>query len=111
MKPDPQPSGLSHGIHFLINPEWTPQQALAVFELLNDLADSIWSHYGVQLQEQQRSQTNHSEIETPRPRSKAHILDTRRPAKAAFLFRPQAPNACRRLDALLESHQHGPHAR
>ncbi|MER9939272.1 hypothetical protein [Mesorhizobium sp. M0088] len=67
MKPDPQPSGLSRGIHFLINPEWTPQQALTVFELLNDLADSIWSHYGVQLQEliqeQQRTPTDHSDIE------------------------------------------------
>ncbi|RWI07342.1 MAG: hypothetical protein E5X43_03125 [Mesorhizobium sp.] len=67
MKPDPQPSGLSRGVHFLINPEWTPEQALAVFELLNDLADSIWSHYGVKLQEliqeQQRTQTDHSEIE------------------------------------------------
>ncbi|RUW67044.1 hypothetical protein [Mesorhizobium sp. M2A.F.Ca.ET.067.02.1.1] len=67
MKPDPQPSGLSRGIDFLINPEWTPEQALAVFEFLNDLADSIWSHYCVKLQEliqeQQRTPTDHSDIE------------------------------------------------
>ncbi|RWL77980.1 MAG: hypothetical protein EOR69_28165 [Mesorhizobium sp.] len=54
-------------MHFLINPEWTPEQALAVFEFLNDLADSIWSHYCVKLQEliqeQQRTPTDHSDIE------------------------------------------------
>lgn len=33
---------------------WTPEQALAVFELLEDLRDLIWSHYGPQLHEEHR---------------------------------------------------------
>ena len=30
---------------------WTPEQALAVFELLDDLREKIWVRYSVQLQE------------------------------------------------------------
>ena len=30
---------------------WTPEQALAVYELLNDLAESIWNRYELQLLE------------------------------------------------------------
>ncbi len=30
---------------------WTPEQALAVYELLNDLADAIWSRYEIPLTE------------------------------------------------------------
>ncbi len=26
---------------------WTPEQALAVFELLNELTDTLWSRYGL----------------------------------------------------------------
>jgi hypothetical protein len=26
---------------------WTPEQALAVFELLDEIRDKIWSRYGV----------------------------------------------------------------
>ena len=33
-------------IEFSIPAYWTPEQALAVFELVNDLRDVIWSHYG-----------------------------------------------------------------
>jgi hypothetical protein len=28
---------------------WTPEQALAVVELLDDLRELIWNHYGLQL--------------------------------------------------------------
>ena len=28
---------------------WTPEQALAVYELLNDLAESIWKRYEIPL--------------------------------------------------------------
>ena len=28
---------------------WTPEQAFAVVELLDDLRDRIWAHYSVQL--------------------------------------------------------------
>ena len=31
---------------------WTPEQAFAVVELLDDLRDRIWAHYGVQLLDQ-----------------------------------------------------------
>ncbi|MBL8483415.1 MAG: hypothetical protein JNJ60_14550 [Rhodocyclaceae bacterium] len=45
-----QPSGLQHGLPFLIAADWTPEQALAVFELLNDLQDRIWDRYGLFIQ-------------------------------------------------------------
>lgn len=36
-------------IPFAIRAYWTPEQALAVVELLEDLRDKIWSHYTDQL--------------------------------------------------------------
>ncbi|MCY1740651.1 hypothetical protein [Ensifer sp. SL37] len=36
-----QPSGLGRGIQFIVDAEWTPEQAGAVFELLDDLRDCI----------------------------------------------------------------------
>ena len=39
---------------------WTPEQALAVIELLEDLRDLIWSHYGLQLHEEYRREQSHS---------------------------------------------------
>ena len=35
---------------------WTPEQALAVFELLDDLRERIWEPYNVQLQDLLREQ-------------------------------------------------------
>jgi hypothetical protein len=35
---------------------WTPEQAFAVVELLDDLRDRIWAHYAVQLLDQYREQ-------------------------------------------------------
>ena len=43
------PSGLHQGLELLINPNWSAEQALAVFELLNDLCDRIWVHYQLEL--------------------------------------------------------------
>jgi hypothetical protein len=40
-----QPSGLHHGIDLFIDPLWSPDQALAVIELLDDLRERIWAHY------------------------------------------------------------------
>ena len=40
-----QPSGLQRGIDLLIDPQWSPDQAMAVVELLDDLRDRIWRHY------------------------------------------------------------------
>lgn len=44
-----QPSGLRDGLDLLIDPHWSPEQALAVIELLDDLRDRIWSHYELAL--------------------------------------------------------------
>ena len=38
-------------IDFAIPAYWSPEQALAVFELLDDLRDKIWAHYGLCLQQ------------------------------------------------------------
>jgi hypothetical protein len=35
---------------------WTPEKALAVVKLLEDLRDLIWSHYGAQLRNECREQ-------------------------------------------------------
>ena len=50
------PSGLQSGIPFIIQNDWTPEQALAVVELLDDLREVIWSRYQVQLHELLREQ-------------------------------------------------------
>jgi len=53
----PQPSsGLPLTINFKIPAYWTPEQALAVFELLDDLRDQIGAHYSLQLFELSRDQ-------------------------------------------------------
>ena len=51
-----QPSGLSAGLPFAVASTWTPEQALAVWELLDDLRDRIWTHYGLVIQNQLREQ-------------------------------------------------------
>jgi hypothetical protein len=54
---------LRHGLPLTINFEipayWTPEQALAVFELLDGLRDQIGTHYSVQLFELSREQHLH----------------------------------------------------
>ena len=35
---------------------WTPQTALALFELIDDLRDQIWSRYGLDIQDELRRQ-------------------------------------------------------
>lgn len=49
-----QPSGLNRGLELLIDPHWSPEQAMAVVELLDDLRDRIWAHYDVALMTQFR---------------------------------------------------------
>ncbi|HEY0309431.1 MAG TPA: hypothetical protein VGB94_14810 [Acidobacteriaceae bacterium] len=51
-----QPPGLNRGLPLLISAEWTPEQAWAVFELLDDLRDAIWNHYGPDIQDIARGQ-------------------------------------------------------
>jgi hypothetical protein len=54
------PSGLPLTINLNIPAYWTPEQALAVFELLDDLRDQIGAHYRVQLFEISREQHLHA---------------------------------------------------
>ena len=49
MTEDYQPSCLKHGLALLIDSNWSPAQAMAVIELLDDLRDRIWAHYEVAL--------------------------------------------------------------
>ncbi len=49
MNPNHPSSALLAGIDFLICADWTPDQALAVVELLDDLRDRIWRHYQLAL--------------------------------------------------------------
>ncbi len=48
-QPSPASPGRPFTIPFGIPAYWTPEQALAVVELLDDLRELIWAHYGVQL--------------------------------------------------------------
>lgn len=50
------PSGRRRGLPFVVPDDWTPEQALAVFELLEDLQAAITRHYGVQLHDLLREQ-------------------------------------------------------
>jgi hypothetical protein len=45
--------------------DWTPAEALAVYELLNALAEVIWNHYEVALIEQLRSEREYGNTSQP----------------------------------------------
>lgn len=59
------PSGLQRGIPFLIQEDWSPEQALAVIELLDDLREVIWTRYQLQLQELLREQRGSQAVTNP----------------------------------------------
>lgn len=61
MKNYHQPSGLNIGLDFLINTDWTPEQAWAIVELLDDLRDRILNHYRVPIQEIMREERGMTE--------------------------------------------------
>ena len=46
---------------------WTPEQALAVFELLDDLRERLWSLYGRQIQALLRDQQSSGNTSTHAP--------------------------------------------
>lgn len=50
------PSGLTKGLDFWIACDWTPEQALAVVELLDDLRDRILLHYQLPIMELMREE-------------------------------------------------------
>lgn len=49
------PSGITEGIPLLVDAQWTPEQAVAVVELLDDLREQILRHYTPQIQAYYRS--------------------------------------------------------
>ena len=50
------PSGIKQGLELLIDPNWTPDQAMAAINLLDDLRDRIWSHHEIVLQQKLRDE-------------------------------------------------------
>ena len=57
------PSGIMQGLELLIDPNWSPDQAMAVIELIDDLRDRIWSHYEIALQQKLRDERiTHCEV-------------------------------------------------
>jgi len=67
MKTYHQPSGLTKGLDFLIEHDWTPEQALAVFEVLQDLQDRIFAHYQLPIMElmrEERGITSFDDLDT-----------------------------------------------
>ena len=56
MKPWDPPSGLNRGLPFAVDDTWTPEQAMAVMALLDDLRDRVWTHYGGVIQDLLRAQ-------------------------------------------------------
>ena len=58
------PSGITQGLELLIDSNWSPDQALAVIELLDDLRDRIWAHYEIALQQKLRDErvTRHNVV-------------------------------------------------
>ena len=56
MKPWLLPSGLQRGIPFHIQEDWSPDQVLAVIELLDDLREVIWQRYQMPIQDLLREQ-------------------------------------------------------
>jgi hypothetical protein len=57
-QPPPQ---TRNSIQLILPDHWSPEQAWAVFELLDDLREAIWKQYGPQIQEAIR------EDRTPHP--------------------------------------------
>jgi len=55
--------GLPQAIPLPIPTYWTPEQAIAVFELVDDLRERIWSFYQVDLQELTRQQRQRERID------------------------------------------------
>jgi hypothetical protein len=67
MKYPHQPSGIQRGLPLLIQDDWTPEQAQAVFEVLDDLRERIWGHYALPLQELYRQQRMPDPTNSPPP--------------------------------------------
>jgi len=61
-------SGLHDGLGLMIDRQWSPDQAMAAIELLDDLRDRIWAHYEVALQTRCREvRVTHCDVQTTDP--------------------------------------------
>ena len=54
---DPPPEGLPQAIPVDIPLDWSPEQALAAYEWLEELRTSIWLLYGSDIQQSLRNHT------------------------------------------------------
>jgi hypothetical protein len=54
---------LQRTIPLQIPTSWTPEQAFAVFELIDELRDAIWRCYDLQLQEEYRDHFRHHDAQ------------------------------------------------
>lgn len=62
MKAFPLPSGRTRGLNFFVPDDWTPEQALAVFELLDDLREVICARYLSDMQQVLRQDRRQREL-------------------------------------------------
>jgi hypothetical protein len=69
-----QPSGLTIGLGFLIDDNWTAEQAWVVVELLDDLRERIMSHYLIPIQELLREKQDMTE-DKQEERLNINVLD------------------------------------
>jgi hypothetical protein len=78
-------------VPFDIPAYWTPEQAFAVVELLDDLRDRIWAHYGVQLLDQYREQYGPADSDHTRSNRQSvalnrHAVNQSRGRNGPFIF-------------------------
>jgi len=59
------PSGRQHGLPLLVADDWTPEQALAVVELLDDLREVIYARYLLQIQQALRADRHITNADPP----------------------------------------------
>ena len=52
----PHSAGLPHAVPIALPTYWTPEQAIAVFELVDDIRETSWSIYQTHLQDLTRQQ-------------------------------------------------------
>lgn len=48
-----------------LSDDWTPQQALAVYELLTALSETVWNRYEIVLLELLSSELEHDDVSQP----------------------------------------------
>ena len=58
-------STLSTRFNLLLPDDWTPQQALAVYELLDALRERVWNRYELQLIELLATETGEDDASQP----------------------------------------------